>query len=83
VTQARRAGRGRAIDLFSSGEMIYREPAATVLVEALLRRGSHVDLEDAQAAIDRLAAVPTDPGFVLHRLPLLRGRLSAQIIFDC
>jgi adenylate cyclase len=30
--------------------------------------------EDAQAAIDRLAAVPTDPGCVLHELPLLRLR---------
>ena len=59
MTQARRAGRGRVIDLFSSGEMIYREPATTVLVEALLRRGSHADLQDAQAAIDRLEAVPT------------------------
>jgi len=27
-----------------------------------------------QAAIDTLAAVPTDPGFVMHELPLLRMR---------
>jgi hypothetical protein len=32
------------------------------------------DRQEAQAAIDRLAAVPTDPGFVLHELPLLRSR---------
>ena len=32
------------------------------------------DLEEAKAAIDRLVAVPTDPGFVLHELPLLRLR---------
>jgi adenylate cyclase len=31
-------------------------------------------LEAAQATIDRLAAVPTDPGFVLHEIPLLRLR---------
>ena len=31
------------------------------------------DLEDARAAIDCLAAVPTDPGFVvLHEIALLR-----------
>ncbi len=34
---------------------------------------------EAEAEIDRLAAVPTDPGFVLHELPLLRLRaLLAQ-----
>lgn len=44
------------------------------LVDALLRRGSHIDLQEAQAAIDRLAAVPTEPGFELHELPLLRMR---------
>jgi hypothetical protein len=43
-------------------------------VEALLERGADGDLDEAQAAIDRLAAVPTDPGFVLHELPLLRLR---------
>ncbi|MGO9155941.1 hypothetical protein, partial [Mycobacterium sp.] len=32
------------------------------------------DIAEAQAAIDTLAAVPTDPGFVLHELPLLRMR---------
>ena len=41
-------------------------------MESLLRRGADGDLQDAQAAIERLAAVPTDPGFVLHDLPLLR-----------
>jgi adenylate cyclase len=61
-------------DLFAAGEMIYRGSATTVLVDALLRRGSHTDVQEAQAAIDRLAAVPTDPGFVLHELPLLRLR---------
>jgi adenylate cyclase len=54
--------------------MIFRGPATTVLVEALLSRGSTADIEDAQCAIDRLAAVPTEPGFVLHELPVLRLR---------
>jgi adenylate cyclase len=49
-------------------------PGTTVLVEALLRRGADGDVQEAQAAIDRLAAVPTDPGLVLHELPLLRMR---------
>jgi adenylate cyclase len=44
------------------------------LVEALLRRNADGDVQQAQAAIDRLAAVPTEPGFVLHELPLLRLR---------
>ena len=30
--------------------------------------------EDAQLALDRLASVPTDPGFVLHEITLLRLR---------
>ena len=54
--------------------MIFRGPATTVLVEALLSRGSAADIKDAELAIDRLAAVPTEPGFVLHELPLLRLR---------
>lgn len=34
---------------------------------------------EASNAIERLAAVPVDPGFVLHELPLLRMRaLLAQ-----
>ena len=61
-------------DLFSRGEMIYRGPPTSVLVEALLRRNADGDVAHAQAAIDRLAAVPTEPGFVLHELPLLRLR---------
>jgi hypothetical protein len=59
---------------YESGDMIWRGRATNVLVELLVRRGSVADLHQAQAAIDRLAAVPTDPGFVLHELPLLRCR---------
>ena len=59
---------------FDTGEMVFRGPATTVLVEALLSRGSVADIKDAQLAIDRLTAVPTEPGFVLHELPLLRLR---------
>jgi adenylate cyclase len=59
---------------FASGDMIIRAPAAAALVEALLRRGEHGDLEEARTAIDRLAAVPTEPGFVLNDIWLLRMR---------
>ncbi|MGO9383187.1 MAG: ATP-binding protein [Mycobacterium sp.] len=59
---------------YESGDMIWRGRATEVLVQLLIRRGSVSDLDEAQAAIDRLAAVPTDPGFVLHELPLLRSR---------
>jgi len=61
-------------DLFDSGAAIWSALATTVLVEALLRRGGDKDVPDAQDAIDRLAAVPTDPGFVLHEIFLLRLR---------
>jgi adenylate cyclase len=64
--------RATAGHLFDSGEVIFRSPATTVLVESLLRRGTEPDLQEAQSAVDRLAACPIDPGCVLHELPLLR-----------
>ena len=48
--------------------------ATTVLVEALLRRGTDEDVQVADSTVRRLAAVPTDPGFVLHKIWLLRLR---------
>ena len=59
---------------FETGEMVFRGPATTVLVEALLERGSDADVADAERVIERLAAVPIEAGFVLHELPLLRLR---------
>lgn len=59
---------------FDCGEMIFRGPAATVLVEALLSRGGAGDIVAAERAVDRLATVPTEPGFVLFELPVLRLR---------
>jgi adenylate cyclase len=59
---------------FDTGEMVFRGPATTVLVEALLGRGRAADLTNAQDAIDRLAIVQIEPGFVLHELPVLRLR---------
>jgi adenylate cyclase len=66
--------RGVVGGAYESGDMIWRGRATEVLVQLLIRRGSVGDQDEAQAAIDRLAAVPTDPGFVLHELPLLRSR---------
>ncbi|HTQ16265.1 ATP-binding protein [Mycobacterium sp.] len=59
---------------FASGHMMSYGPATAVLVEALLQEGTASDLQEAQAAIDRLAAVPTEPGFVLLDIWLLRLR---------
>ncbi len=60
--------------MFDSGGSIWIALATSVLAEALLQRGGQGDFEDAQAAINRLAAVPTDPGFVLNEITLLRLR---------
>jgi adenylate cyclase len=59
---------------FDAGDALSLGEAVRVLVEALLQRGTSADLTEAQAAIDRLAAEPTDPGFVLFEVPLLRLR---------
>jgi hypothetical protein len=67
-------GRTVVEDDYASGDMIWLWLGATALVEALVARGTENDLFEAQSAIDRLAAVPTDPGFILHELTLLRLR---------
>ena len=62
-----------------SGNAVLHAAATAALVESLLRRGSDPDMQEAAAAIERLAAVPTDPGFVLNEIWLLRLRaLLAQ-----
>ena len=60
--------------LFENGEMFWRGVATAALVETLLGRGSDTDVQEAAAAIERLADVPTEPGFVLNEIPLLRMR---------
>ncbi len=60
--------------LYESGGSIWCAQATTVLVEALIQRSGDGDLDDAQSVMDRLAAVPADPGFVLHDITLLRLR---------
>jgi adenylate cyclase len=43
-------------------------------VAALLLRGNDTDMDEAQAAIDRLAAKSVESGFVVNELSLLRMR---------
>jgi adenylate cyclase len=61
-------------DQITTGEVLYRGRATTILVESLLMRGCVGDEEEAQAAVDRLAGASTDPGFVVFAIPLLRLR---------
>ena len=69
--------------LYACGDMLALAKSVSTLLGALLSRGDPADLREAQAAIDRLAAVPTEPGFVLNDLWLLRMRaLQAQASVD-
>jgi adenylate cyclase len=61
-------------ELFNAGRCMWTALAVSVLVEALLQRGGEGDLDEAESAMDQLAAVPTDPGFVVHEVTLLRLR---------
>ncbi|GAY17300.1 cyclase [Mycobacterium sp. shizuoka-1] len=61
-------------DTFGAGEMVLRGPAVAAVVEALLQRGTDDDVCEARSLVDRLTAAPTEPGFVLFDLPLLRLR---------
>jgi class 3 adenylate cyclase len=70
-------------DLFRSGQLGYCVPATGVLVETLLDRGADGDVQEAEAAIGRLADAPADDGLVLRDIWLLRMRaLLAQALGD-
>lgn len=60
--------------MYLTGGMIHLGMAVEVLSELLLRRGETNDLAEIGVAIQRLSAVPADPGFVLHELSLRRLR---------
>jgi hypothetical protein len=77
---ARRGGREEAIplmrvavnDLFREGLLLgWGFPATGVLVETLLDHGADADRDEAEAAINRLARLPTD-GLVVRDIWLLR-----------
>lgn len=61
-------------ELFASGDVLNLGQATAVLGGFLLLRGTDADVRETQAAIDRLVAVPTEPGFVVHDIWLLRLR---------
>lgn len=86
-----RADFGRAAELsrvvaaeeIDGGGALWAPVATSILVEALLKLGADGDIAEAQHAIDRLAAMPTDPGFVIPDIWLLRMRaLLAQTLGD-
>jgi adenylate cyclase len=66
-----RAVVGEEID---GGGVIFVPLATSVLVDALLLRGSDGDIEEAQSAIERVAAVDIEPGLVLYDIWTLRMR---------
>lgn len=60
--------------LLESGDSIWTALAAMTLAEVLIQRRDVGDLDRAESAMDRLAEIRTDPGFVLHDITLLRVR---------
>jgi class 3 adenylate cyclase len=90
--RARRGDRDEAIPLmFAAVDQLVREgqllswgiPATGVLVETLLDRGAESDVAEAEAAIERLAAVPAEEGLVIRDVWLLRLRaLLARVHGD-
>jgi class 3 adenylate cyclase len=81
--RARRGDRDEAVPLMRAAlDHLFREgrlllwgvPATGVLVEILLEPGAYGGVAEAEAAIERLAAAPTDEGLVLRDIWLLRLR---------
>ena len=54
------ASRAAVDDLFNAGQLAWAIPPTRVFVEALLTRGGEADLQEAQTAIERLAAAPIE-----------------------
>ena len=78
--RARRGDRGDAIPLMRAaadhlvrdGQLLGAAFPRRVLAETLLDRGADGDLVEAEAAIERLAAAPTDDGLAARDILLLR-----------
>ena len=67
---------GEEID---GGGVIFVPLATDILVEALLKRGTDGDIQEAQSAVDRLRTVEIEPGIVLYDIWTLKLRtLIAQ-----
>ncbi len=72
------AMRAAVDDLFGNGQFSLFSLATRVFVETLLARGDESDLQEAQTAIERLAAAPLDGELLLRDIWLLRlGALLA------
>jgi adenylate cyclase len=70
-------------ELTNSGEILIRGAASAALVTALLMRGHDTDVREAEAVVDQLVGAPTEPGFVLNDIWLLRLRaLLARVRGD-
>lgn len=61
-------------ELFEGGGAMWTSWTTDVLVDALLKRGGAGDLDEAGIAIDRMAAAPSEPGYVIDAIWLLRMR---------
>ena len=61
-------------DFFGAGQLAYGATGTSLLVEALLDRGTEADVAEAQSAIDRAARLPADEGLVMRDIWLLRLR---------
>ena len=81
--RARRGDRDEALQLmraavdhlFRDGQLLmWGVPATGVLVETLLDRRGDADIDEADAAITRLADAPADDGLVIREIWLLRLR---------
>jgi hypothetical protein len=67
--------RAAADQLIREGQLLgWGLPVTGVLVETLLDRGAESDLAEAQAAIERFQAAPSDEGLVIRDIWLLRLR---------
>jgi hypothetical protein len=89
--RARSGNRDAAIDvsrtaideMYEEGRLGYLVYGTGVLVDMLLERGAEGDLVEAQAATDRLAALPTDEVWTMRDVWLLRMRaLLARVRGD-
>ncbi|MGO9352664.1 MAG: AAA family ATPase [Mycobacterium sp.] len=66
-------------EMFDAGQFAHCDPATAALVETLLDRGVDADIDEAEAAITRLADAPADDGLLIREVWLLRlGALLAH-----
>jgi hypothetical protein len=80
--RARRGDRDAAIDvsrtavdeMYDEGRLGYFVYGTGILVDTLLERGAEGDLVEAEAVIDRLAALPFDEVWTMRDIWLLRLR---------